>query len=956
MNLERCDPEGETLIERLSASPYDELVEVDLINDRCRSVNHIEGKYHLPAPRGHWSELSRYCADHMVHPHDREAYIQMMRSDTLLERLEKSETPGVLSRELRYRTVDGQWRWTRQILVYGTYNGLSEGMLNIYIYDIDTQKRREHGRIAASTSSSLAHRDDLTGLLQDRDFFALARKKLPALSGQWCILAVDIENYKLFCDWHGQQMGHFLLAEIGEILQRVERETGGLAGYRGQDDFELLIPYDIQKINALYEELQNLIVSQGDSVGFLPLFGICRIEGVGEDMLDVYNHAALSAEQLKGNFRTRIRVYDPDSYRRSTEEYEILSSFQKGLDNHEVFFCLQPQCRVSTARVVGAEALARWRTASGSMISPAKFVPILEKHGIVTNLDKFIWEGVCAWLRKWIDAGRTPVPISLNVSQIDIFTIDVPAFFSALLEKYSLPAGLIKVEITESAYAEDTAVVRETVRRLRSQGILVLMDDFGSGYSSLNMLRNLNVDVIKLDAQFLHISQSDSRKGVSILESVVNMAKAMTTPVIVEGVETQEQISFLSDLGCRYMQGYYFYRPMPVEEFEDLIRDGTNIEPGGIEFKANEQFHTREFLDENVVSDAMLNNLLGPVVIYRWSGDNVDIIRYNQQFYLMLGIELHQINERRTGILEYFYPEDRERFCQAMEHAARDRLNGARCVVRAYKPNGVLNWYSVQLYFMEENEQGMLFYGAVEDVTELQYINSEIPGGYYRCSTDGRFEFYYIGDGFLEMVGYTAEEIREKFGNQLINMVHRDDVELLKRRAEAVHDGKTPENKPYRLKRREGGHIYVISQSRVAERHGQLCFQSVAIDVTELTKLRNQMRLLGKFSSDDVVFVRQKGTSWKYRVVVHGLEGKLGMSADEYEKYLNSGELFRSLDPGEAMRLAKVTGAALEDRKPLEFDFTMNTPEKGPVRLHMKVDYVTDKGSKVDYICIFREA
>ena len=255
------------------------------------------------------------------------------------------------------------------------------------------------------------------------------------------------------------------------------------------------------------------------------------------------------------------------------------------------------------------------------MIPPARFVPILEKYGMVTNLDKYIWEGVCAWLRKWIDAGNTPVPISVNVSQIDIFSIDVPEYFNGLLEKYRLPARLIKIEITESAYVEDTAVVRETVRRLRNLGFLVLMDDFGSGYSSLNMLRSLNVDVIKLDAQFLHISENESRKGISILESIINMAKTMTIPVIVEGVETPEQINFLADLGCRYMQGYYFYRPMPVEEFENLIRDPKNVDLNGFEFKANEQFHTREFLDENVFNDAMLNNILGPVAIYRRKGD-----------------------------------------------------------------------------------------------------------------------------------------------------------------------------------------------------------------------------------------------------------------------------------------------------------------------------------------------
>ncbi|MBQ6327283.1 MAG: PAS domain-containing protein, partial [Clostridia bacterium] len=445
-----------------------------------------------------------------------------------------------------------------------------------------------------------------------------------------------------------------------------------------------------------------------------------------------------------------------------------------------------------------------------------------------------------------------------------------------------------------------------------------------------------------------------SRKGISILESIVNMAKTMAIPVIVEGVETIEQINFLADLGCRYMQGYYFYRPMPVEEFENLIADPRNVDLNGFEFKANDQFHTREFLDENLVSDVMLNNILGPVAIYRWNGNNVDIIRYNQQFYQMVGIEINQLEARRMAIEQFMYPEDREKFFRLLERAAADRLNGARAVVRVYKPNGALSWISLQMYFMEENEQGVHFYGASEDVTELQYINQAIPGGYHRCAVDGGFEFYFISEGFHELVGFTAEEIKDKFENRFINMVHRDDVDILMQRSDDILHGRVPSNKPYRIKRKDGGYISVMNQSCVTELNGQVCFQSVAIDVTEVVKLRNQMRLISQSLTNDVVFVRRKGEGWKYRVVVHGLEKRIGMTAKAFEKILNSGELFRSLSADEAARLEAVTATALKEMKPVEFDFTLATPN-GPVRLHMKNDYVRDRNSKVEYICVFRE-
>ena len=952
LNIEGQGSEYLTLIDRLGNSPFDELVEIDLNADRCRNLYHVEGKYYVPIPEGSWRELAAYAADHMVHPADRAGYTAFVDPATLHERLVAARVPGVLSAEFRYRTVAGDWLWTRQVMVTGAQNGLPEAVVYCYIYDINVQKQRELGR-AAVLSATAYRRDDLTGLLLDREFFSLARKKLPALPGQWCVIAVDIEHFKLFCDWYGQQVGHFLLAGIGEVLQRVERETGGLAGYRGQDCFSLLLPYDMDRINVLYGELQALIESQGDSVGFLPAFGICLVEKPTDSVLEMYNHAAMTAERIKGNFRNRIQVYDPETHRKDTEEYQIMAAFQRSLDNRELFFCLQPQCRVSTGCVVGAEALARWRTKDGRMIPPARFVPILEKYGMVTNLDKYIWESVCAWLRKWIDEGQTPVPVSVNVSQVDIFTIDVPGYFTALLEKYRLPARLIKIEITESAYVEDTAMIRRTAQHLRDLGFLVLMDDFGSGYSSLNMLRSLNVDVIKLDAQFLRISQSEARKGINILESIINMAKTMTIPVIVEGVETQEQINFLSDLGCRYMQGYYFYRPMSVEEFENLIRDGGNVDLRGFEFKANEQIHTRELLDENVVNDAMLNNILGPVAILRWRDAEVDVVRYNQQFYLMLGMELEELNARRFGMQRSICEEDRGKLFRMLERAATDRLNGATGVLRMLKPNGVQCWISMQLYLMEEGDAEKRFYCSAQDVTEMQYVNVDIPGGYHRCTLDG--EFLYISQGFRDMVGYTNEEIREKFDNRFTNMVHRDDLEIMRRRMDAIREGRIPDGRPYRIKRKESGYIYVVNQSQLADKSGTLCFQSVAIDVSEVMKLRNQMRLLSKFSSDDVVFVRRKGDGWKYRVVIHGLEARMGLSGKAFEKLLNSGEIYRSLDAADGARMAQETYRAIAERKPFEVEFTFKRPDGAPLRLRMKTDFVSDKGSKVEYICVFRE-
>ena len=192
------------------------------------------------------------------------------------------------------------------------------------------------------------------------------------------------------------------------------------------------------------------------------------------------------------------------------------------------------------------------------MVSPGVFVPVLEKNGFIASLDRYVWKNVCQWLRSWLDKGHQPVPISINVSRIDIFSMDVPAYLTELLQTYDLPAKLLKVEITESAYAESNDKIIRTVKQLRDAELLVMMDDFGSGYSSLNMLKSIAVDVLKLDMRFLDIDEEEESKGVGILESVVNMARQMRMPIIVEGVETQKQESYLLKLGCRYSQGFYY--------------------------------------------------------------------------------------------------------------------------------------------------------------------------------------------------------------------------------------------------------------------------------------------------------------------------------------------------------------------------------------------------------------
>lgn len=248
-----------------------------------------------------------------------------------------------------------------------------------------------------------------------------------------------------------------------------------------------------------------------------------------------------------------------------------LDDINQAFDNNEFCFYLQPKCNAETGAIVGAEALVRWNHPEYGLVSPGEFIPLLERESMVTRFDLFIWRSVCEMLSRWDGEGRNLVPVSVNVSMTDIEAIDVARVLGDLLDRFCIDARLLQVEITESAIAHNMDVVEETIRDLHARGIAVLMDDFGSAYSSLNMLKDINVDAIKLGMKFVDLNADNAAKGLKIIESVIDMAYQLRLSIIAEGAQTAEQVSKLRELGCMYIQGYYFYRPLTVGKMEDLL-------------------------------------------------------------------------------------------------------------------------------------------------------------------------------------------------------------------------------------------------------------------------------------------------------------------------------------------------------------------------------------------------
>ena len=712
----------EFVLDYLNNSTYDEMLGIDLNEDRYKFLYNIEGKYRIPATEGRFRSFYDYAVDHLVFDEDRQDYADAMDPDTLQDRLAKAQLPGVLDFQFRVSNPEGGWRWVEQVVVGGAANKLPEGVIYCYIYDIQNIKDREAGVTRVHSHNNAIH-DPLTGLLREDDFFNATQPLLNNRSMNWMLIVIDLEQFKLFNEWYGRKAGDMVLSRIGSGLTKDAEACEGIAGYMGNDDFCLLVPANRIDTRQLYENVHRVIVRFGVSIGFLPSFGISLSNG-NTSILNLFDQASLACQHAKQDFKNRIRTFEPSMYNKTAEDYRILSDFQDALKNREITFWLQPQVRASTGNIVGAESLARWIRPNGQMVPPSAFVPVLEKYGFIPDLDKFIWESVCQWSRSCLDRGLPLISISVNVSQVDIFTLNVPRHFCDLLARYDLPRSAVKIEITESACGEDSQKVRDTVQQLREQGFVVLMDDFGSGYSSLNMLHELNIDIIKLDAYFLHLDNTSDKKGMRILESIVNMAKTLTLPIIVEGVETQSQKDYLMSLGCRYMQGYFFHKPMPVAAFEALIARPGRVDERGFMFKANDQFRIREFLNDAIYSDAMLNNIIGPAAIYAWHGDDVDIVRFNQQFFEAVNVP--DFDERVASIQRFMPENDKRRLYELLEQADRDRLNGAAGMMSFARVDGDYSRFLIHFYFLNETDGSKRFYGAARDVTEMARLSNHM--------------------------------------------------------------------------------------------------------------------------------------------------------------------------------------------------------------------------------------
>lgn len=493
--------------------------------------------------------------DGVIHPDDVSVSIEFRK---------KAKSGGSGEINLRLLTPNNEYHWFRMMLsqysregktvVFGIFTDINDDMV----------KKR--------ALNYHAEFDLVSGVYNKSAFLVKTTQKLMTESDKThYILSLDIDRFKLINELYSMKDGDAVLRYFGSIISDLA-QTGETYGHFGGDIFCMCLTRPEEEVIALIEELEKRINTYPIAFKFIISVGIARVDNYDGEAVDVLcDHAAMAQKIIKGSYINRWAFYDQSMTEALNREHEIITSMEKALVKEEYEMYLQPKFDLNEGKIIGAEALSRWNHSKFGLMMPGSYIPLFERNGFILRLDEYMWELACRLIRKWMDQGRSPVPISVNVSRVHLYDENLCDKLVNLVKRYEIPPHLLELEITESAYTDCPARLYEVIVTLQKVGFCFSMDDFGSGYSSLHALKDIPVNVIKIDLKFLQKGRLSDEIGRGILQGTIRMIQDINLPIVAEGVETAEQAELLRSTGCNCAQGYYYAKPMSIESFERLM-------------------------------------------------------------------------------------------------------------------------------------------------------------------------------------------------------------------------------------------------------------------------------------------------------------------------------------------------------------------------------------------------
>lgn len=417
--------------------------------------------------------------------------------------------------------------------------------------------------------------DSLTGIYSQQKFYQLTREMLDSsFDEEFAFIHFGIDRFKMINALYGAAEGDRLICYVAYAIKMTMDEYGkSTYGRINGDIFGICMAYkQIKDIYNILEQIKARVRKHVVNYYFETCAGIYLIQDREMEVDAIFDNASIAATQCKENYMIHEALFTKEMNDKVKHEQSVIDEMSKALDEGQFIVYFQPKYDLEGYNPGGAEALVRWRKPDGTIVSPGEFIPIFEKNGFITKLDFYVWEKVCQFIRQELDEGREPAPISVNVSRVNLYNPNFLESLIDLVEKYKILPRYLHLELTESAFSDSAERIQDAVKYLHKAGFTILMDDFGSGYSSLNVLKDVDLDVLKIDMKFFS-KGGTQEKGAKIIEAVIKMAEALDMTVIAEGVEDKEQVEFLTKVGCDYIQGYYFAKPMPEEQYKKLINE-----------------------------------------------------------------------------------------------------------------------------------------------------------------------------------------------------------------------------------------------------------------------------------------------------------------------------------------------------------------------------------------------
>lgn len=704
--------------------------------------------------------------------------------------------------------------------------------------------------------------DELTEIYHKQAFYRYTRKLIDANPDMpFTLVRFDIWRFKAFNDTFGTDEGDKLLKAIALYLMQHSIEKS-IYGRLVADHFALCFPTEQWKAEAFTHEVAEYLNSRGYDLELFPCFGIYQIDDKSLPLDIMCDRANMALQTVKQNYTKSYAFYDETLRDKLVIEQEITGEMSVALDEHQFVIYLQPVYSLAKKEVVSAETLVRWRHPVKGIINPNVFIPIFEHKGLITKLDYFVWEEALKYLRERRDSGKRLLPLSVNMSRVCLYTPTLINDLKALIAKYDIDAKYLRFEITESVYADDADQLIKTISELQGCGFKVLMDDFGSGYSSLNMLKDVPVDILKIDMKFLSDFESTSRAG-NILTSILRMAKWLNLPVIAEGVETREQMDFLMSIGCDKIQGYCYSHPLPPDAFDDFLRQGAElaVEPDESLLGRDE---INALFDGGNLINRLNNSVICGIGLYEYHDGALEVLRVNKPYYEILGYDPEQLFSVASDIMRSVHPRDRELVRNACDEVFTTH-GGVRLTVRRYHQNGSLMWLDAYICYLSDSGVAPIICISFMNITvqvlkeETIRLQSEqiakhlsafnqlyktIPCGIMQlsCPAPGKYALKSYNGAAWAIYGYKNEiDFNASLDGDPLKRIFHDDLEKLRAKLEDVILSGGRADIEHRIVRTDGSIGYVAATlQRLISPEGERVIQTVFTDISKQKQLEHK--------------------------------------------------------------------------------------------------------------------